>query len=42
MYCQSRQRHRGKSFEELFPDELFPNDTPRDHRKSKMNKVFIT
>lgn len=42
MYCKSRQRHRGKSSEELFPDELFPHDTPRDLRKTVDARDFLT
>ncbi|XP_046854626.1 stress-activated protein kinase JNK-like isoform X2 [Xenia sp. Carnegie-2017] len=42
MYCKSRLRHRGKSFEELFPDELFPNDSPRDLRKTDDARDFLT
>ena len=35
MYCENQPRYHGKSFEELFPDECFPNETPEDLVRSE-------
>lgn len=34
MYCESQPRHKGKSWNELFPDDVFPNDSKEDAHKS--------
>ena len=35
MYCESQPRHPGKTWPELFPDDIFPNDSPEDRLKSE-------
>ena len=35
MYCESQPRYPGKTWYELFPDDIFPNDSPDDIAKSK-------
>ena len=33
MYCESQPRYPGKTWYELFPDDIFPNDTPDDTQR---------
>ena len=35
MYCESQPRYPGKTWYELFPDDIFPNDSPDDIAKSE-------
>ena len=35
MYCENQVRYPGKTWLELFPDDVFPNDSPEDISKSK-------
>ena len=35
MYCENQPRYIGKSWDELFPDNVFPSDTPDDRTKSE-------
>ena len=34
MYCESQPRFPGKTWMDLFPDDIFPNETPDDRQKS--------
>lgn len=35
MYCESQPRYKGKTWTELFPGDVFPNDSKEDEHKSK-------
>ena len=41
MYCESQPRYPGKSWRELFPDDVFPNDSPEDRAKSKYTLLLL-
>ena len=34
MYCENQPRYPGKSWDELFPSDVFPSDAPDDGNKS--------
>ena len=36
MYCENQARYPGKSWDELFPNEVFPSDSPDDATKSEI------
>ena len=35
MYCETQPRYVGKTWMELFPDDIFPNESPEDRARSK-------
>ena len=35
MYCMGQPRYPGKTWMELFPDMMFPNETEEDQRRSQ-------
>ena len=41
MYCESQPRFAGKSWQDLFPDDSFPNDTPEDRARSESNELHV-
>ncbi len=41
MYCESQPKHAGKTWVDLFPEDVFPSDTPEDKTKSECGNVAI-
>lgn len=42
MYCESQPRYKGRSFNDLFPDDMFPKDTLEDHAKTKHARDLLS
>ena len=41
MYCESQPRFPGKTWMELFPEDIFPNETPDDRQKSELSSLSL-
>jgi c-Jun N-terminal kinase len=41
-YCESQPVYPGKPWYELFPDDIFPNDSPDDIAKTKLARDLLT
>nr|Q966Y3.1 RecName: Full=Stress-activated protein kinase JNK [Suberites domuncula]CAC38785.1 c-jun N-terminal kinases (JNK) [Suberites domuncula] len=42
LYCESQPRYAGKSWKDLFPDDVFPNDTPEDKAKTRHGRDLLS
>ena len=41
MYCENQVRYPGKTWLELFPDDVFPNDSPEDISKTQLARDLL-